>query len=348
MGRKLSSLKGKKIIDLYQKGHNQTLIAKKLHIDQSTVSKYISRFKALKDQKGVDAAVQEFAVEDQFEENQNVVAEFTKSDLTIADVAVALQVENILQECGIPHDEYKDFIQTFKKARSSGYMDAATKLNNLEKKTGMSYEQIVGKADKAYLQLEQSQQELESVNSKLATSREELIQIYEKEEQATQNLKKHMQQIGVDEQRLKSIEPLVLALKEARIPDQMLPAYVARQESLDKAGISIDVFADIIDQCRVATTGDDGKHLLNLLEEYGSLYEAICEQQAKKELLERKVSDVQTPGKLSEVEAETEKLRVEKSSLHASTAERRKQQESVTAEYEKHKSELAQHWRRQD
>ncbi len=332
---------------LNQKGYNQTQIAKMPHIDPSTVSKYINRSEALKDRKGIDAAVKEFGIEDQFAENQNVVAELKKSDLTVADVKVALQVENILQDCGIPHDQYKDFIQVLKNSERSGYIDAAKRLNNLEKKTGMSYEQIVGEADKACLQLKQSQQELESVNSKVVASKKKLAEIHQEEEQATQNLKEYMQQIGVDEQRLKLIEPLGFALKKAKITDQMLPAYIERQELLNKAGISIDVFADIMGECKVATMGDNGKHLLNLLEECGSLNELNHKQQAKKELLEQKVSDLETQPQLSKAEAETQELKVDTGGLKAGTAERIKQHESAMARYEKQKRELAKHWQSQ-
>lgn len=343
MGKKLSSLKGKKIIDLYQKGYNQSLIAKMLHIDQSTVSKYINRFKALKEQKGINAALQEFAIEDEFEENQTVVAELKKSDLSIADVDIALQVENVLQECGIPHEVYHDFIQTVKKTKDAGYIDAALALNKLENKTGMSYGEIGAKADKAYLQVQKSQKELQVTNSKVEASNKKLAEMQQKEKQATYSLQKHMQQIGVDEQRLKSIEPLALAVKKAKIPNQMLAVYLARQESLNKAGIGIDMFTGILDKAKVVTSGDDGNHLLDMLKECGSLSGVIYQQQAKKQLLDKEVSDLEAQRKIrDELVGEIKKLKGDKSDLEADIAQIEKQKVNYVAQYNKQKNESEQ------
>jgi chromosome segregation ATPase len=215
-----------------------------------------------------------------------------------------------------------------------------TQVNKLENKTGMGYEQIIGKADEAHLQLKKSQQELESSNSKMEASQKNLAEIHKKEEQAIQDYKKHMQEIGLDEQKLKLVDPLFTALKKAKLPDQMLPIYLKRQELFNKAGISIDVIADIIDKSKVATLGDNGKHLLDMLGECGGLSEVINKQQAKKQLLEKDITDLEAKEKSKDkLEAEIKQLKVDKTALEDGISQVQKQQAECIAQYEKQKNE---------
>ncbi len=51
-----------------------------------------------------------------------------------------------------------------------------------------------------------------------------------------------MNHIGVDMKRLKLVEDLALALKEADISNKELQDYAQRQQLLNKAGISLDLF----------------------------------------------------------------------------------------------------------
>ncbi len=122
---------------------------------------------------------------------------------------------------------------------------------------------------------------------------------------------KHIQQIGVDEERLEKIEPLALALNEAKIPDQDLPAYIERQGSLNKAGISLSIFTEMLEKVKVVTKEDHGAKLLNLLSEYGGLAGVISEYQDKKQVLTKEVGDleqkVKTKDKLTgEIKIQTD------------------------------------------
>jgi len=331
VGRKLSFTKIKRIIQLYLKGYNQTEISKMLHIDQSTVSKYIGKFKALSEQKGIDAALKEFEIkEDELEETQSIVAEFKKSDITIADVEVALQIEKVLQQCNIKHEDYIDFIKVGKKTKDAGYLNAAIKLNQLENKTGMDYEEIVAKSGKTYEQLKKSQQELEKLIVAIKTSKAELVEINKKKKKASDDLKKHMQQIGVDEKSLKKVEHLALALKDAAIPEKELPEYIQRQEALNKAGISINIFNEVLEKVKVATKADNGKLLLSLFTQFGGLAKVVSEFQSKKQLLTKEVGDLEQKDQFkSKLDNEVNKLKAEKADLESSVAEFHKKKDEL-------------------
>ena len=324
MAKKLSTLKAKKIIVLNLKGYKQPAIAKMLHIDQTTVSKYLLDFKALANQKGIDAATSKYKVQDEMEEMNAVVSEFMASDLTLADVDVALQMNEVLQDSAIKHEDYKSFIKVCKKTADADYINVAWKLDELENKTGMNYKEILENAEKTSVELKESQKGLDSNIQKINTTKSELTELTEQKKKASDGLKNHMQAIGVTEKRLEKIEPLTLALNSAGIPDKDLPEYVKRQELLSEAGIGIDLFALLLEKIKVECKEDGGKKLLDSLEEYGSLIGVIKELHDKKQALLKDISGLEQKvemkdkltGEIKVLKANKGKLEVELSQLN--------------------------------
>ena len=135
----------------------------------------------------------------------------------------------------------------------------------------------------------------------------------------------------MDEKRLILVETLALTLKKAKISNPGLQDYIERQELLNKAEISIDVFADILKKSKVATLGDKGKQLLDLMTECGSLVETVNKQQVKKQLLINELSNLEQQAKLKgKLEVEINKLKTDKISLETHLTELEKQEKSHT------------------
>jgi len=316
MAKKISSTKLSKMITLHLKGYSQSEIAQMLHMDQSTISKYIGKFNAQVEQKGMNTALLEFGIQDKPEDTQTVVEEFHASDLTITDVNIALQLDKLLQECGIEQKDYLDFMQVCKKTKDASYIEAANKLNNLENTTGMGYQEIVSTAANTADKLQKDQKKLENINEAISTSYGELAETDKKKKKVSDDLKTHMQAVAHDEQRLKKVEALALALKKAGIPDKSLPEYFSRQESLNKAGIGIEVFEEILKTTGVATKVDGGKQLLKQLTQYGGLVAVINEEQARQEQLNKEVGDLEQKAQFKvQLGNEIKKLKTDKSSL---------------------------------
>jgi hypothetical protein len=291
--KKVSATKIYKIVTLHVEGFNQTAIAKMLHIDQATVWKYVGEFKAMAEQMGVDAALLEYEVQNDPAETQAVVEEFRESDLSIASVKTALQVYEFLQWSGVGPEDYHYLIQGIKKAKAAGYAQAATELAKLENETGKNYQEIITTAKQSAAELDKSGQELETIGQSIETSKLELAGLEQTKAKASADLKKHLEQVGVDEQRLKKVETLALALKGASVTDEELSVYIDRQEALNKAGLNIDLFIEIVEKAKVGTAADGGKGLLGMLTEYGGLAVVIDTQQVKKEHLSQTVSDLE-------------------------------------------------------
>jgi hypothetical protein len=86
----------------------------------------------------------------EYKEMNAVVSEFMASDLTLADVNISLQMNEVLQGSEIKHEDYKQFIQICKKTVNADYVNIALKLNELEKMTNLDYKEILEKAGETY------------------------------------------------------------------------------------------------------------------------------------------------------------------------------------------------------
>jgi DNA repair exonuclease SbcCD ATPase subunit len=326
MTQKISPHKVSKMMALYFNGYSQTDIANKLKIDQSTVSLYVGKFKSISEQQGIKSAGEEFGIMDQVQALHSLAAELKKAQLTVEEAAVGLRMARSLQKLGISQAEYKSVLQACTKMKSDGFLDSAVKLNKLEHDTGMTYEEIVAKAASTHQELQQTKQDLQGIAGKLNATKEELANIEKQKKLASQGLETHMKNVGVDMKRLELVEGLALALKEAGEDNKDLEDYIQRQHLLNEAGITFEVFAEILEKAKPLTAGDGGKGFLKMLDQYGSLTETIIGLNNKVQSLTKEASDLENKAKLKgELEADIIKLQAEKVSLETCVADSLKQ-----------------------
>jgi len=338
MTQKLSPHKVSKMMVLYFDGYSQSDIANKLKVNQSTVSLYVSKFKSLAEQQGIKAAGEEFGIMDQVEALNSLASELKKAKLTVEEAKVGLKMAWTLQKLGIKQEDYNDVIQTCTKMKSEGFIGDAVKLSKLENATGMTHGQLLAQYASTHEKLEKEQQELETTTGQLNSVKEELASMDKQKKAANQALKAYMDQIGVDMNRLKLVEGLAQVLKEAGISDKDLQEYIARQQVLSKAGISLDVFTAIVGESKVLTSHDQGKGLLKSLADYGGINEAIKDSKAKIALLEKQAVGLeQVAEQKGKLIAEITELKAEKATLESVVAELHVRKE----ELDHVKSELA-------
>lgn len=318
MTKKLSPYKVSRMIALYFEGCSQSQIASKLKVDQATVSLYVSKFKYLVDQKGLKAAGEEFNIMNEVESLHSLAAELKKAKLTVEEAKIGLKMIGQLWMSGIKEEDYGDLIQACKKMKSEGFITSAVKLNQLENSTGMTYEQVVAQFESSHQQLGETQKNLQIVTAKLETLEGELVSIEKQKKLASQDLKTHMDQIGVDMERLKQVENLATTIKKAKVSNEELGDYIERQQLLSKAGISLGTFAAILEQTKVVTLHDEGKGLLQMLSQYASLTEALKALQSEVQSLGKQADGLEQEAKLKgELEGDVMKLTAEKASLQA-------------------------------
>lgn len=298
MTQKLSPHKVSKMLELYFQGYSQTQIASKLKINQATVSLHVSKFTALVDHQGLQAAGEENDIMDQVEALHSLSVELKKAKLTVEEARAGVKMELLLQQCGVEHEQYNDVIQACSKLKSEGLIPYAAKLKQLEKSTGMSYDQITTHATTKYQQLQQAQKELPVVQDAVKAAKGELAKMQTQKKQASQELEAYEKKIGVDMNRLKKVEELAVVLKESGTSDQELQGYIDRQQLLNKAGIKIDLFALILDKAKVATSQDSGQGLLKMMSDYGSLGGVIKELNHKVQSLSKQAEGLEEKAKL--------------------------------------------------
>jgi len=318
MTQKISPYKKSKMMALYFEGYSQSAIANKLNIDQSTVSLHVSMFKSLVDQQGIKDAGEELDIMSTVDALHSLAAELKKSKITVEEAKVGLKMERLFQKLGVKAEDYQDVIQASNKMKSEGFITSAVELNKLEESTGMSHEEIVVQAATKNESLKKSQQDLETVTGTLNASKEDLVAIENQKQLANQDLQAHMQQIGVDMNRLALVEELASTLNKAGSSNENLKDYFQRQQLLNEAGISIDIFVSILEKTDVVTSKDHGESLLKMLAEYGSLSEANKTLETKAQLLEKETSNLDQKAQLKgEIEGNVTELKAEKAGLEA-------------------------------
>ena len=330
MTAKLSPHKVSKMMSLYFDGYSETDIANKLKVNQSTVSLYISKFKSVAGQQGIQATGEEFGIMDQVEALHSLSAELKKAKLTIEEAAAGYKMVQSLSTLGIKQEEYKGVLQACTKLKSEGFLNSAVKLNKLEHDTGMSHEEIVTKAASTHQELKHTQQDLQVVAGKLKATKEELADIEKQKKLASQELEGHMKNVGVDMKRLELVENLALALKKAGIGDKQLEDYIQRQHLLNDAGITLGIFVEILEKAKSLTAKDGGKELLAMLDQYGSFTETIKGLENKVQLLTKEAAGLEDKAKLKgELDKDIMKLQAEKASLEACVAQSLEQKKKL-------------------
>ena len=318
MTQKISPNKISKMMALYFEGYSQSAIANKLNVDQSTVSLHVSKLKSLVDQQGIKAAGEEFDIMNTVEALHSLAAELKKSKITVEEAKVGLKMVSTFQKLGVKAEDYQDVIQAATKMKNEGFLESAVKLNKLEESTGMTHEELVVQSANTYQQLKNDQQDLQIVTGALNAAKEDLVVIENQKQLASQDLQAHMQQIGVDMNRLSLVEELAATLKKAGVSNDNLKDYIQRQQLLDEAGISIGIFVSILEKADVVTSKDHGEGLFQMLAEYGSLSEANKTLKAKAQLLEKETSNLDKRAQLKgEIEGNINELKAEKASLEA-------------------------------
>ena len=316
MTHKLSPHKASRIIELYFSGFSQPEIAGRLKVDQSTVSIYVTRFKHLADEKGMEAAGKEFDMVDEVQALHSLGEELKASHLTTEEAKAGLKMEGLLRECGIKPGQYKDVVQACVKMKAEGFIPAAARLAELEAGTGLGYMELVARCESAHEQLGKTEEDLQAVTAKLGQVKGEVAIMEKQKESAGQDLKSRMEQLGLDTKRLKKVEELAATLKETGVSDEELEDFTQRQRLLAEAGITLDVFAAILQQAKALTSHDQGKGLLEKLSEYGGLTGALEELKDQIQPLGKQAQGLEEKAdRKRQLEGDVATLRAEKAAL---------------------------------
>jgi len=321
MTEKTSPHKVSRMLELYFQGYSQSDIAEKINVNQSTVSLHINRFKTMADKQGLEISAKEYGIMDALKSLHSLAVELRQAKLTVEEAKAGLRVHRVFQKCGVDEQKYNDLIEACYKMHSDGFLDSAVKLNQLQKSTGLGYEDAISGYQTAINQLKETKHKLVELTTKIKAWEAVLASIDKKKELTTKELNSYMEKVGLDMKRLQMVESFAVALKKANVGDDELGNYLKYQIELNKAGISLSTFAEILNKVKVLTTHDQGRELLKMLVQYGSLAETTKELQSRINELQKETSVLEGQRRLKEeIEHDIARLKAEKASLEKSVA----------------------------
>jgi predicted transcriptional regulator len=284
---KLSSTKITRLLRMYFQGFTQLSIALKLKITQAAVSLYVQEFSMVVEENGLEVAAKEYDVVDIVKEMHSLGAELKKSGLTVEEAKKGLKAAIAFEECGISQEEYNAVVATCIKVQQDGFLQAAVKLHYLEESTGLSSQQIVAQAEASHNQLMKEKGDLSSTKAEISQAK-----------QALGLVQQQIQKADMDAKRLEKVETLAAALKDGGVTDKELDGYIQRQSLLNKSGVSISTFGQILDAAQLAIVPDAGKRFLKKLTEYSGLETTVTALKQEKQSLEYLTKDLEEKAKI--------------------------------------------------
>ncbi len=268
---------------------------------------------------------------DRLQSLHDLGAELREEKLTVKEVKAALKVHSLLQGYGVNEESYSEVILACTKMHSDGFAAAAQELANMENTTGLNYQALMQQCHTANDNIVKTEKKLSALETDLKNTKHALADMKKERNLAAEKLKSMMDNLGFNMRRLESVEKLALALKKAGVNDNEVRNYVSRQQEIDKSGIGLDILTEILKEVNVSTIPDQGKGLLKMLSEYGSLAEAIKELNARMHELEKQTGVLEERKKLKEeLEDYLAKLRTKKASLEKSLAHLSDEKETLT------------------
>ena len=235
---KISPQKVSKILRYYFAGFLQVKIAKKMQVDQSTVSLYATKFKERVDEVGLLAAAEEHGVMEEVEGLRSLSVELFKEKLTTKDAKEGVKIIKTFMKLGISPAGHTSLVKICKEIKEPGLINAALKLVQVEAESNLSYDEAIARFEQVTSQipvldkqLEYGKAQLHSVNVKLTGKKQELADLVEYWKQRVnefeeikdkilQELKAKQKEMDVSKSEIDSIAKLKkdLTLKGMDIP----------------------------------------------------------------------------------------------------------------------------------
>jgi len=223
---KLSPHKISRILRYYFSGVPQPAIARRVGVDQSTVSLYASSFRLVATEVGLLAAGKEFNVFEEVSELRSLSVELLKVNLTAEDAREGVKIIRAFNRLGIGPDQHIKLVQVCKKVDDEGFITSVLRFGEIEDNLDKDYHQIMSEFESAASQLPLSEKKLEekkaelgSLNniltkkkSELAGIQSQLVQFREEalaeKTRLNAELEAEMRRFGVKEQEVKEATKL--------------------------------------------------------------------------------------------------------------------------------------------
>lgn len=178
----LSPSKVTKLFKYYFAGVCQPDIARKLAVDQSTVSIYSSRFKNRAVEIGLLSAAKEFTVFEEVAALRSLSVELMKVNLVAEDAKEGVKIIRKFTKLGVSPEKHAILVKVCNRINQPGFVEAAIKLVRIEDEAGVNFEDATFRLEKATAELpiaetklKETKANLKSLSSLMSTRKRELV-----------------------------------------------------------------------------------------------------------------------------------------------------------------------------
>jgi len=250
MAVQISPQKATRIMQSYFKGVPQLTISKKTSVNQSTVSRCASRFKAMADEIGVIAAAKEVGIMHEVDGLRSLATELFQNKLTVDDAKEGLHIIKLFSQLGVDPDEHEALIAVCKKVKEDSFIKSALELSKAETATGVTYGVLLSSYEVLFSQVNF----LEEKQTKLEAQEEGLSHLIAEKKAEVAKLKKKVSQHK--KQTKAQISQLDSALRQ-----KMLESGVATKEieqvaklksELKKMGLDLPTLIELAEEVKNA------------------------------------------------------------------------------------------------
>lgn len=242
----ISPHKATRILREYLKGEPQTAIARRVGVDQSTVSHYASRFQSRAARVGIPAAAKEYGVLNEVEALRRLSVELQRSGLTIEDARQGLKVAKAFLKLGIGPEKHVAVVKVWQKAGEDGFVDAALKLAREEAKSGLSYEQVMSRFERALEQLPQLEENVDRVRENLRSANI----MFARRKQEIESQEEHSQRRSLElRKEIENLQKELQArMRESDVEKNEVAQVVALKSRLAKVGLDLETLLRLAEE----------------------------------------------------------------------------------------------------
>jgi len=226
-----------KLLRFYILGLPQKKIAKKVNVDQSSVSHYAAKFKERVEEVGLLAAGEEFGIMKEVDALRSLSVELYKTKLTVDEAKEGVKIIKAFIKLGASSAEHMTLVKVCKDVNDHGFINAALKLVKIESDSNISYEEAVTGFDEMTSQLpamekqiEDRNAELSSINSNLANRKQELTSLEEKLEKL---------KILAEDTLTQTKQEISTKMEDANVTEKEITGIAELKADLDKKGLDI-------------------------------------------------------------------------------------------------------------
>jgi transposase-like protein/peptidoglycan hydrolase CwlO-like protein len=330
---RLSPHKISTILRCYFAGVSQPNIARRVAVDQSTVSLYSSRFQAMAAKNGILYAAKEFGIMKEVNDLRSLSVELLKNKLTVEEAQEGLAAMKTFNNLGVPVSRHKELVKVVSKLEDPGFVPVAMELVALESSTGKVYTQLVSEFRQLSSEISETKQQIavsKRENEDLCQSNRRLSATIEEKKRELRDLNKKARQeqsaIKADIarkmkgaeltfQRIEKIEPLLVTLRKLLVSDEQMEQYVRKHVKIEESGIGWENFVKITETAKTEGRYIDSEKLKDDLGRYPSLASVVDALEKQKSTLEPEVDKLSVER--NELEVSVKQLKRQKNDLES-------------------------------